>query len=363
MNINRNNYEEYFLLYADKELPAHEKNMVEMFVQQNPDLEEEFIMLQQSVVKPDNTITLEDKNSLFRKEEFINQDNYEEKFLLYADNELSLSEIEETEKFALANPSLQAEFALLQQVTFKPDTSIVFPRKQLLYKKEEDAKVIPFRWKALAAAVLLGLGLWTGISYLQKEKTEPVIVNNPNTKSKNNVVVKPVEEPTQKDPVKTNDIDQPRDSREQKDQDVNVPKQENVAVKDNRVIKQPEENKLPEPKQKEIVIQDAVVTTDLVKPSNELPQPQTNRTEPNDKNVTRPSVPETNNYAMPASYINDEEVKSDNYVFFHITAEEFKKSKVGNFLKKVKRSVERRIPFKGNGLKIGSVEISKDIQN
>ena len=58
MNINRNNYEEYFLLYADNELSAAEKNMVEMFVKQNTDLEEEFIMFQQSVVKPDNTISL-----------------------------------------------------------------------------------------------------------------------------------------------------------------------------------------------------------------------------------------------------------------------------------------------------------------
>ena len=83
MNINRNNYEEYFLLYADNELSADEKNMVEMFVQQNPDLEEEFIMLQQSVVKPDNTIALNDKNFYSKKEGFIDQNNYEEKFLLY----------------------------------------------------------------------------------------------------------------------------------------------------------------------------------------------------------------------------------------------------------------------------------------
>lgn len=37
-----------------------------MFVQQNPDLEAEFVMLQQSVIKPDNTVTLEDKSSLFK---------------------------------------------------------------------------------------------------------------------------------------------------------------------------------------------------------------------------------------------------------------------------------------------------------
>lgn len=157
MNINRNNYEEYFLLYADKELSADEKSMVEMFVKQNPDLEEEFIMLQQSVIKPDNTITLEDKSSLFRTGEFISKDNYEEKFLLYADNELSLDEIEETEKFILSNPSLQNEFTLLQKVVYQPDMSIAFPDKSLLYKKEKDGKIIPFRWEGAGSSYTVGI--------------------------------------------------------------------------------------------------------------------------------------------------------------------------------------------------------------
>ncbi len=198
MNINRNNYEEYFLLYADKELSAEEKSMVEMFVQQNPDLEEEFVMLQQSVVKPDNTIELKDKSFLFKKEvlqqaQYINQNNYEEKFLLYTDNELSLSEIEETEKFALSNSSLQNEFTLLQQVKYIPDTTIVFPDKSFLYKNEDNGKVIPFRWKTLAAAVLLGIGLWTGISYLQENKTKSDVATSQPVPKENNAV-KPIEQ-------------------------------------------------------------------------------------------------------------------------------------------------------------------------
>ena len=52
MNINRNNYEEYFLLYTDNELSEAERKMVDAFVAANPDLQEELLMLQQSVVKP-----------------------------------------------------------------------------------------------------------------------------------------------------------------------------------------------------------------------------------------------------------------------------------------------------------------------
>lgn len=366
MNINRDNYEEYFLLYADKELSEDEKNLVEMFVQQNPDLEEEFIMLQQSVLKPDNSIALEDKSSLFRKEEFINQTNYEEMFLLYADNELSLSEIEETEKFVLSNPSLQKEFTLLQQVTYQPDTSIVFPDKSSLYKKEDDSKVIPFRWKALAAAVLLGIGLWTGITYLQKNKTEPVIVINQNTLP-TNIPVKPEKQKhNDKNLVKRdNNQQQPLKIIHQKQFDNPIQKQQvqNIIVKNIQPNnKKAEVNENTDQKKEDFVVTNVPDKNELPKPVNNLPSQSSTPLELNHRAITKATVPQNNNYSQPASYIAGAEEKSENYVFYNITSEEFRKSKVGNFFKKIKRAIERKLPLK-NGLKIGNVEIAKDDQN
>ncbi len=375
MNINRNNYEEYFLLYADKELSAEEKSMVEMFVQQNPDLEEEFVMLQQSVVKPDNTIELKDKSFLFKKEvlqqaQYINQNNYEEKFLLYTDNELSLSEIEETEKFALSNSSLQNEFTLLQQVKYIPDTTIVFPDKSFLYKNEDNGKVIPFRWKTLAAAVLLGIGLWTGISYLQENKTKSDVATSQPVPKENNAV-KPIEQKVNSKYVplvKTADnentltpkaVPKERDNSVQKQiaprQDVTV---KNIDPTDKRM----EVDKKIEQKREDVVINEVPNTNDVIK-TNELPQPIVTAHEPTDKALTKMPALENNNYAQTASYIADAEVKNENYVFYNITTEEFRKSKVGNFLKKVKRSIERKIPFKNNIFKSGTAELEKDYHN
>lgn len=366
MNINRNNYEEYFLLYADKELSAEEKSMVEMFVQQNPDLEEEFVMLQQSVIKADNTVTL-DKSALFRKEadaqeQYIDQSNYEEKFLLYTDNELSLSEIEETEKFVLSNPSLQNEFTLLQQVKYEPDTSVVFPDKRLLYKQEDDSKVIPFRWKALAAAVLLGAGLWTGISYLQKDTTKPQVVTNRDIKP-TDTSVKQEPNVDGKNIVTTESTGkQPLQNIQTKALDPVKKQQQVVTVKNIQAPDKPGVIKTPEQNTEAVVINIPVEYT-IVKPGSDPDKPIVKTTEPGDKTIITASAIENNNYAQPASYIMDEEVKSENYVFYNITAEEFRKSKVGNLLKKVKRAVERKLPFKNSGLKIGNVEIARDIEN
>ena len=370
MNINRNNYEEYFLLYADKELSAEEKSMVEMFVKQNADLEEEFFMLQQSVVKPDTTIRLANKNSLFKSEGFIDETNYEEKFLLYNDNELTLAEIKETEKFVLSNPSLQKEFSLLQQVKYEPDNSIGFPGKRSLYKKEDDSKVVPFRWKALAAAILLGIGLWTSVNYLQKNKTDNAVATKQTKLSTEKIPVKPIEQKENTNTpliTTTNNKTSPKALQNVFD---NTGKkqpqpQQNVTVKNiqpdnktevNIVEKKPIEKK-PEVKKDDIAI---IPTKTEVKKSNELPQPINITTESNDKATNSESFIESSNYAKPASYIADAEVKSENYVFYNITTEDFKKSKVGNFLKKVKRVIESRIPFKNNGFKS---ELPKNNEN
>ena len=364
MNINRINYEEYFLLYADKELSAADKNMVEIFVEQNPDLEEEFIMLKQSVLKPDTLIKLNDKSLLFKKEEFITIDNYEEKFLLYADNELNLSEIEETEKFVLDNPVLQSEFTFLQQVNYKPDATIGFPDKSSLYKKEVEIKVIHFRWKALAAAVIAGLGIWTGITYQQNNKVKPAITAKQIFVPKEKNAVTPI---TPNHSLQTRDvvIDQNKNSQTIKViQGVpgnQVNKQ--ITFQQKNIVNTKSVITTPEVKGVEKQNEDVAMIDLPVKKTNDLPEPINAEPNPIDKSVTAtPSLP-NNNYAQPASYIAEAEIKSENYVFYNITAEEFKKSKVGNFLKKIKRVVERQIPFKNNKFKIGTAEIAKDEQN
>ncbi len=164
MNINRHNFEEFFLLYADSELSAADKQTVEQFVQENPDLANELDLFQQMQLSPEAVI-FDDKALLYKNESTeINLTNYETQFLLYVDNELDTDTKGKTETFVLQHPSLQETFTLLKQTRLEPGP-ILFPHKQSLFRKEEKEKpVIRLHWMRIAiAAVFIGLAVlvWT----------------------------------------------------------------------------------------------------------------------------------------------------------------------------------------------------------
>lgn len=168
ININRHNYEAFFLLYIDGELSAAEKGAVEQFVQQNPDLAGELEMLQQTLLLPDETVAFTGKTALYRSETaHTTLIHYEEQFLYYIDNELNATAKEQLETFVLQNPALQDAFTLLKQTKLEPET-IVFPDKQSLYRTTEKKKpVVYMSWRRMAAAaVVIGLGvlLWTQLT-------------------------------------------------------------------------------------------------------------------------------------------------------------------------------------------------------
>lgn len=175
MNINRNNYEEFFILYMDDELSFADKKLVETFVNENPDLREEFISLNQTRLVSE-IIPFTNKEALLKTGSVINADNYEEYFLLYADNELNADEIREAERFAASTPALQQEFDLIQQARLVPEINIIFPGKSSLYKKQEPRRVIPMpigvSWmRFAAAAIVAGIILTAGILFFNKKTT------------------------------------------------------------------------------------------------------------------------------------------------------------------------------------------------
>lgn len=110
----------------------------------------------------------------------INRQSYEEYFVLYADGELNESEKKAVEEFIDRNPDLADELSLMQQAVLKPDGSIVFENKELLFRDEPaEGKVIYMRWFriAAAAAFLLALTLVAWIFAGNRDaRKEPVAI-------------------------------------------------------------------------------------------------------------------------------------------------------------------------------------------
>ena len=163
MNLNRDNYEEFFLLYVDNELSAADKAAVDAFVRANPDLAEELALLQASMIKPDLRIRFESKQSLLKgtmEQDLVHPDRYETLFLLYCDNELDDKERLAVEIFVASRPDLQQELDWLLRSRLQADPGLVFEPKSLLYRPEAKKPVVWMRWTriAVAAALLLLAG-------------------------------------------------------------------------------------------------------------------------------------------------------------------------------------------------------------
>jgi hypothetical protein len=186
MNINRETYESFFILYIDNELTAEERRGVEEFVEQNPDLKEELVMLQETVIKPEDDVVFGGKEFLMKNDSPVNELNCEEYFVLYGDDELTKEQKEYTEQFVYRHPEQQQNFELMLEAKLVADHSIVFPDKKSLMRSEKDDRVIPFRWSrvAVAAAVLLFMGGFGWYYFSQQgTKSSPTIAQVDSSKN------------------------------------------------------------------------------------------------------------------------------------------------------------------------------------
>jgi hypothetical protein len=174
--INRYNYENYFLLWIDGELPHNQMEEMDQFIANNPDLADELALLQETKLPLDETIFFPHKAGLLKYAAGeISLDNCESYFLLYVDNELSATQQAEVELFVLQHPTLQESFLLLQQIKLTPEL-VVFNNKEVLYRKEEKSTPVVFmRWTSIAvAAAMIGLVAMLWLLIPQNNLKQPV---------------------------------------------------------------------------------------------------------------------------------------------------------------------------------------------
>jgi hypothetical protein len=301
MNINRHNYEEFFILYMDNELCSDDRRMVEAFVLQHPDLKEELDLLVQFKMSPDAEILFPGKEELIRinGETPVTINNYQEWMLLYIDNELTPVQKNNVEQFIQTNSSVKEELTLLLKAKLQPE-QIVFANKQTLYRREEKVRVVPFRWWRAAAVLILALGL-TAVLVLNNKPTlgkDGVAKNQPvlkEDKGNNKSLVKINSEnsviaPVNKENAPVNEIAVADNVKEPIAPIVKQNVKNNIAKNSNTVIKDKTPANISTPVKKE---EQVLVVDYNNKPSNNLPLP-VNNPNINKSNVSNDAVAITN---------------------------------------------------------------------
>lgn len=172
MQINQHNYEEFFLLYIDNELSVQEREMVEDFLKQNPELAGELDLLKQTVSAADNAIQFGSKESLARTGA-IGQ----EELLLYLDGEAGPGLSGKIEQEVLTDEHLRSELEEWRQLYVKPDLSVTYPSRQKLYKGGVIRR-LDWRKLAIAASLLLCISTWLILNQSEQESHDGNIAFN-----------------------------------------------------------------------------------------------------------------------------------------------------------------------------------------
>ncbi len=386
MNINRHNYETFFLLYVDKELSAPDRKTVEEFVQENPDLQMELELLQATVIKADD-IVLDKKDWLYMEEDIT---ALQENLLLYADEELTAAVKRSVEALLATDKKARAEWAVLQQTKLQPDMAVVFEDKAVLYR-HETGRIVVFRWwRAAAAAILIGFGIFTGVSVYNNYKTKPgteVLATGQKA-----IPVKPVDEipgkknnPMELSPENSNNENVIATTLPDAKRSVTSEKGKTTGVKNNISTGVIEKD--------DVAVQQPVID----KPTNNLPKPNLeniNRS-PRNETVVAAVLPENNNSHIvsgnnaavsktnPKENINntvvantnngktDASVKAmlvsntttandeNNNRYLEVDDDKQKRTALGGFLRKAKRVLERTANVNtGEGIKVAGFEIA-----
>ena len=162
MKINRNNYEVFLIDYLDGTLDAILEAELLLFLEENPDIREEFEGLE-TVSLSNQKISFDDK-SILKKTEIktisgIGENNFEDFFIAFYEDDLSSQEAANLKEFLNTNPQLQTDFALHKKLLLQKEETLVYAQKEELKKKP----VVGIWWistTGIAAAIVLLFALF-----------------------------------------------------------------------------------------------------------------------------------------------------------------------------------------------------------
>nr|NQU90453.1 hypothetical protein [Bacteroidota bacterium] len=186
MKINRNNFEAFFLDYWEQNLDRETRRQLEVFLVQNPDLQEMFYDYSPVRLQPDPETVFDNKSGLKRTpyqiDNPVRENNYETYIISELEGTISHTEKTLLDTYLKENPDALKTKALFQKTILIPDDSITFPFKNRLYRKGGIVRNIVWYSSSVAATILILIGLF---SLLKEEQT--INTNNQSVQTQQNI--------------------------------------------------------------------------------------------------------------------------------------------------------------------------------
>lgn len=137
MDINRFNYETFFIDYLDGKLNSDQTNELLSFLEQNTDLKEELENFQKITLEPD-AVFYESKEKLKRTltaQLPVGESNFDAFCVAYIEKDLSAVEENALKEYVLSHPGKKKDFEIYKKTLLTADPSIVYPFKDLRIKR------------------------------------------------------------------------------------------------------------------------------------------------------------------------------------------------------------------------------------
>jgi len=192
MNINRDNYESYFIDFIEGNLSPDDEKVLQAFLKFNPDLAEELNSLDFSGL-PLVEVEYPGKEKLRKKlpapGDHLTAESFELFCIARMEGDLTDSQEEEFSDFLDNHPELTEKYTMLLKTRI-PATEVSYPQKEMLYRK---APV--FLWRRtlipMAAAAAIILFFYTGV--LRQQPVEIISQSVEPVKSDMEVIAEPEE--------------------------------------------------------------------------------------------------------------------------------------------------------------------------
>jgi hypothetical protein len=185
MEINRENYEIYFLDYHEGNLHPGQVAELLVFLEAYPELKEEFEAYEDVHLEPEISVTFPEKASLKKSyvpdTGIINLRNYENYFISYTEGLLSPKEQKLLVDFLKIHPELKTDFDLYQKSHVQADLNITFPAKAKLKRSIISTRSFYYYPLATAAAVALLFSIY--IYLAGKHEPELAVIKSSSVKT------------------------------------------------------------------------------------------------------------------------------------------------------------------------------------